>query len=148
MSLIMHVLVRLCWLFNICISLRKSGSGIKDTRASFVIASHRSSQALFLFFSFIYLFLFNWRRQWWHRWWFWLIVTTLKLYSQWTQKKLFYSVLFCSVLFHSVFYSILFYSILFCSVPFCSMLVQYLFSIQEMVKEYCMQNCRKRAALT
>ncbi len=48
-----------------------------------------------------------------------------------TEKTdLFYSILFYSILF----YSILFYSILFYSVLFCSMLVQYLFSIQEMVK--------------
>lgn len=50
-----------------------------------------------------------------------------------------YSILFRSIPFHSI----LQYSVL-----FCSMLVQYLFSIQEMVKEYCMQNYRKRAALT
>ncbi len=100
MSFIIHVLVRLCLLFNICISLRKSGRGIKDTRASFFIASHRYSLAPFSFlFSFFY-----WRRQWW---WFWLIVTTLKLYSQWPQKK---TVLFYSILFYSILqYSVLFY---------------------------------------
>lgn len=47
---------------NICISLRTSVRGIKDTRAIFVIASHRSSTA-----QYIYLFFVRKRGQRWQR---------------------------------------------------------------------------------